>query len=193
MKRLCLIVFAFLPLALCGCTKEPMWEPPAQENPVQVETVENPALEEPIPEEPTPEETELEEATQEAPGQAEWRIDANTLTDAKLLEIIVGGEIALTGDNSFTFSEPTELSSQELYLLFLMFSDYDTLANDCLDEERGEFTFTESYISAQLSRYFKDFTLDIAQINHYDAEKDAVVTKQASGFGGDRFVNIVEK
>ncbi len=125
--------------------------------------------------------------------EAEWRVDADTLTDAYLLEIILGGEIALTRDNSFTFSDPKELSSQELYMMFLYLGSYDTFARDCLNEESGEFLFTKDYISDELSRYFKDFSLDITQTTGYDAARDVVVSMNPSGFGGDRFVNIVEK
>ena len=78
-------------------------------------------------------------------------------------------------------------------MLFLCFSDYETLVKDCEDEDSGEFTFTREYISAVLSKYFKDYTLDLTQIYDYNAERDAVVTVQASGFGGCRNPELVEK
>lgn len=66
--------------------------------------------------------------------------DAGSATDEELLDLVLGPEIALTGQNAFTFQDPTELSSQELYMLFLHFSDYETLVKDCEDEDSGEFT-----------------------------------------------------
>lgn len=78
-------------------------------------------------------------------------------------------------------------------MMFLYLGSYDTFARDCLNEESGEFLFTKDYISDELSRYFKDFSLDITQTTGYDAARDVVVSMNPSGFGGDRFVNIVEK
>ena len=115
------------------------------------------------------------------------------VTDEELLDLVLGPEIALTGQNEFIFQNPTELSSQELYMLFLYFSDYETLVKDCEDEDSGEFTFTREYISAVLSKYFKDFTLDLTQVYDYDSEQDAAVTTQVSGFGGCRNPKLVEK
>ena len=76
--------------------------------------------------------------------------DADSATDEELLDLVLGPEIALTGQNAFTFQDPTELSSQELYMLFLYFSDYETMVKDCEDEDSGEFTFTREYISSVL-------------------------------------------
>ena len=119
--------------------------------------------------------------------------DAGSATDEELLDLVLGPEIALTGQNAFTFQDPTELSSQELYMLFLYFSDYETLVKDCEDEDSGEFTFTREYISSVLSKYFKDYTLDLTQVYDYDSEQDAAVTTQVSGFGGCRNPKLVEK
>lgn len=119
--------------------------------------------------------------------------DAGSATDEELLDLVLGPEIALTGQNAFTFQDPTELSSQELYMLFLYFSDYETLVKDCEDEDSGEFTFTREYISSVLSKYFKDYMLDLTQVYDYDSEQDAAVTTQVSGFGGCRNPKLVEK
>lgn len=119
--------------------------------------------------------------------------DAGSVTDEELLDLVLGPEIALTGQNEFIFQDPTELSSQELYMLFLYFSDYETLVKDCEDKDSGEFTFTREYISAVLSKYFKNYTLDLTQIYDYNAERDAAVTTQASGFGGCLNPKLVEK
>lgn len=129
----------------------------------------------------------------ETEGLAEESDNACSIPNEELLDLVLGPEIALTGQNEFIFQDPTELSSQELYMLFLYFSDYETLVKDCEDKDSGEFTFTREYISAVLSKYFKDFTLDLTQIYDYNAERDAAVTTQVSGFGGCRNPKLVEK
>ena len=126
-------------------------------------------------------------------GLAEESDNERPVTDEDLLDLVLGPELALTGQNSFTFQDPNELSSQELYMLFLYFSDYETLVKDCEDEDSGEFTFTREYISSVLSKYFKDYTLDLTQVYDYDSEQDAAVTTQVSGFGGCRNPKLVEK
>lgn len=108
------------------------------------------------------------------------------MTDEYLISLISGMEIGLIGDNSFTFSAPAELSESELYLCFLLLSDHDELVAKYWDDEDQVFTFTSDVITAQLSKYFKDFHFDITQDYNYDAQADAIVTPLASGFGGDR-------
>ena len=49
------------------------------------------------------------------------------MTDEYLISLISGMEIGLIGKNSFTFSDPSELSEAELHLCFLLLSDYDEL------------------------------------------------------------------
>lgn len=141
---------------------------------------------------PAPASAEVDELP-ETEIPAEESGDAGSVTDEELLDLVLGPEIALAGQNEFTFQDPTELSSQELYMLFLYFSDYETLVKDCQDKDSGEFTFTREYISAVLSKYFKDYTLDLTQIYDYNAERDAAVTTQVSGFGGCRNPKLVEK
>ena len=122
-----------------------------------------------------------------------WQVDESTLTDEYLLSLVNIMEIGLTGDNSFTFSDPTELSEAELYLCFLLLSDYDELEANYWDPENQVFIFTSDVITEQLSKYFKDFRFDITQDSNYDAQADAIVTPLASGFGGDRQFILTNK
>lgn len=115
------------------------------------------------------------------------------MTDEYLISLISGMEIGLTGDNSFTFSDPTELSEAELYLCFLLLSDYDELEANYYDPENQVFIFTSDVITGQLSKYFKEFTFDITQDYNYDAQADAIVTPLASGFGGNRQFILTDK
>lgn len=129
----------------------------------------------------------------EAPTTSAWQVDGSTLTDEYLISLISGMEIGLIGDNSFTFSAPAELSESELYLCFLLLSDHDELVAKYWDDEDQVFTFTSDVITAQLSKYFKDFHFDITQDYNYDAQADAIVTPLASGFGGDRRIILTDK
>ena len=188
-----LMLVICLALGAAACTA------PSAAEAVNAAPQQAPAEEAPGPEVPAQEATGSDVASAgadeipETEGLAEESDNACPVTDEELLDLVLGPELALTGQNSFTFQDPAELSSQELYMLFLYFSDYETLVKDCEDKDSGEFTFTREYISAVLSKYFKDFTLDLTQIYDYNAERDAAVTTQVSGFGGCRNPKLVEK
>lgn len=186
-----LLLAACIVFIMAACTACADAETPRQTQEITEET--------PAPEVPEQEQAAPSPASTEADGVPETEIpteesgDERSVTDEELLDLVLRPEIALTGQNEFTFQSPTELSSQELYMLFLCFSDYETLVKDCENEDSGEFTFTREYISSVLSKYFKDYTLDLTQIYDYNAERDAVVTVQASGFGGCRNPKMAEK
>lgn len=127
------------------------------------------------------------------PSASGWQVDENALTDEYLISLISRMEIGLTGTNSFAFSAPTELSETELYLCFLLLSDYDELEANYWDSENQVFIFTGNVITAKLAKYFKDFHFDITQDPEYDAQADAIVTPLASGFGGDRQLILTDK
>lgn len=137
--------------------------------------------------------TPTESGTPDDLPSASWQVDENTLTDEYLISLISPMEIGLTGTYSFTFSNPAELSEAELYLCFLLLSDYDELEANCWDSENQVFIFTGDVINAQLSKYFKDFYFDITQDSEYDGQADAIVTPLASGFGGDRQFILTDK
>ena len=191
-KNIVVLLLTFcLALGMAACTTRSDAEMPRQMQEFTEETLapEVPAQEQAVPSQPSTE----ADGVPETEMPAEESGDERSVTDEELLDLVLRPEIALTGQNEFTFQNPAELSSQELYMLFLCFSDYETLVKDCEDEDSGEFTFTREYISAVLSKYFKDYTLDLTQIYDYNAERDAVVTVQASGFGGCRNPELVEK
>ena len=128
-----------------------------------------------------------------SPSASSWQVDESTLTDEYLISLVINMEVGLVGDNSFTFSSPTELSESELYHCFLLLSDHDEFVEKYWDDEDQVFTFTSDVITAQLSKYFKDFNFDITQDYNYDAQANAIVTPLASGFGGDRYMKVVDK
>ena len=184
-KNIVVLLLTFcLALGMAACTTRSDAEMPRQMQEFTEETL--------APEVPAQEQAVPSQTSTEADGVPETEMPAEESGD-ELLDLVLRPEIALTGQNEFTFQNPAELSSQELYMLFLCFSDYETLVKDCEDEDSGEFTFTREYISAVLSKYFKDYTLDLTQVYDYDSEQDAAVTTQVSGFGGCRNPKLVEK
>lgn len=112
--------------------------------------------------------------------------------DEDLLRLLTSMEIGLTGTNTFTFRSASELTSEELYLSFLLLTPYDELIR-CWDESAQNFYFTEDDICAELSKYYRNFHLDIRQNQYYDVSARAIVTPSASGFGGGRNIVIEEK
>lgn len=123
---------------------------------------------------------------------AVWQVEENILTDEYLISLVISMEAGLVGDNSFTFSAPEELSESELYLCFLLLSDHDELLANYWEDDEA-FVFTSDVIVAQLSKYFKNFHFDITQDYNYNAEMEAIVTPQASGFGGNRYIKVADK
>ena len=114
---------------------------------------------------------------------------AAELSETHLTYLVLEPEIALLNSNSFTFSDPEELSISELYTLFLVLTDYEILEQkyNAGDEL---FYFTGDFITAQLQKYFKSFRFDITEHERYDPAADAIVTPIASGFGGDRYTQM---
>ena len=130
------------------------------------------------------------------PGEdqdAGWTLDKSQTTDDYLISLVIGEEIALTGDNSFTFETPMDLSSQELYILALAWGGSEGAFDHCYDAETGEYTIRQEDLEAVLAPHFKEFSLDLTEISAYDSTAGAVVTWTVTGFGGDRYMGISEK
>lgn len=113
---------------------------------------------------------------------------AEQLSDETLKALVLTPEICLV-DEGFTFRRGMELGEEDLYLLFLIRSDYEVLET-CYRPETQMFYFSEEMIVDELARHFEDFSFDITQLSLYDAEADAVVTPLASGFGGNRAIAV---
>lgn len=113
---------------------------------------------------------------------------ADQLTDAALRALVITPEICLV-EEGFTFRRGMELDEEDLYLLFLIWSDYEVLET-CYRPETQQFYFPEEMIVEELARHLQGFSFDITQLSLYDAEADAVVTPLASGFGGDRAIAV---
>ena len=129
----------------------------------------------------------------EQEAQQRMTIDPSLLTDENLLSILLGPEIALVNDG-FTFDSPEDLSSEQLFMLFLHWSSDYTYTRDNYKQADGKYHFTESFVNSVLRYHFRDgsFTFDITQCGNYDASDGTAVIENVSGFGGDRDLRIAD-
>lgn len=124
-------------------------------------------------------------------AQQRMTIDPSLLTDENLQSILIGPEIALV-DDGFTFDSPADLSSEQLFRLFLLWSADST--RDNYKQADGKYHFTQDFIRGSLSQHFRtgSFTFDITQCGCYDASDGTAVIENVSGFGGDRDLHIAD-
>ncbi len=129
----------------------------------------------------------------EQEAQQRMTIDPSLLTDENLHSILIGPEVALV-NNGFTFDSPADLSSEQLFLLFLYWSSDYTYTRDNYKQADGKYHFTESFVNSVLRYHFRDgsFTFDITQCGNYDASDGTAVIENVSGFGGDRDLRIAD-
>lgn len=129
----------------------------------------------------------------EQEAQQRVTIDPSLLTDENLHSILIGPEIALVNDG-FTFDSPEDLSSEQLFMLFLHWSSDYTYTRDNYKQADGKYHFTESFVNSVLRYHFRDgsFTFDITQCGNYDASDGTAVIENVSGFGGDRDLRIAD-
>lgn len=125
--------------------------------------------------------------------QQRMTIDPSLLTDENLHSILIGPEIALVNDG-FTFDSPEDLSSEQLFMLFLHWSSDYTYTRDNYKQADGKYHFTESFVNSVLRYHFRDgsFTFDITQCGNHDASDGTAVIENVSGFGGDRDLRIAD-
>ena len=129
----------------------------------------------------------------EQEAQQRMTIDPSLLTDENLHSILIGPEIVLVNDG-FTFDSPEDLSSEQLFMLFLHWSSDYTYTRDNYKQADGKYHFTESFVNSVLRYHFRDgsFTFDITQCGNYDASDGTAVIENVSGFGGDRDLRIAD-
>ena len=136
------------------------------------------------------------EESMRLPVTEEWvqqhmTIDPNHLTDENLLGILLDPEIALV-NNGFTFDSPEDLSSEKLFMLFLLWSADST--RDNYIQADGKYHFTQDFINGILSHHFRtgSFTFDITQCRNYNASDGTAVIENVSGFGGGPDLRIAD-
>ena len=121
-----------------------------------------------------------------------WSLDTAEVTDDFAADTLIRlPELALSG-LGFTFDSPRDLTSQQLYLLFLAWSAPEEL-NDCYDVKDGSYVFSADAICKTLDRYLAGYSFDISECPLYDTERDAIVTPMAGGFGGNLDVQLESK
>lgn len=121
-----------------------------------------------------------------------WTLDPAEVTDSFAVDTLIRlPELALSG-LGFTFDSPRDLTSQQLYLLFLAWSEPEAL-NACYDAEDSSYAFSADTVCKTLDRYLEGYSFDISECPLYEAERDAVVTPMAGGFGGNVEVQLESK
>ena len=129
----------------------------------------------------------------EQEAQQRMTIDPSLLTDENLHSILISPEVALV-NNGFTFDSPADLSSEQLFMLFLYWSSDYRYTRDNYKQADGKYHFTESFVNGVLRYHFRDgsFTFDITQCGNYDASDGTAVIENVSGFGGGPDLRIAD-
>ena len=101
--------------------------------------------------------------------------DLSELPDGDMLAFLMGTE-AVQPDDAFTFDDPGELSSDELFRLFLWWTERSAL-EEYQNPDDGLYYFPGSAIHRTLDCYFGRYSFDIRQCADYDAESGTVVAQ----------------
>ena len=112
--------------------------------------------------------------------------DLSALPDGDFLAFIIGIE-AVQPDDAFIFNDPGELSSDELFRMFLWWTNRSVLA-EYQNPDDGLFYFPASIIHRTLDCYFRWYTFDIRKCAGYDAESGTVVAQTIYLEGRDQDV-----
>ena len=118
------------------------------------------------------------------------QLSAQATDPEALMSLVINMEIGMLGEHGFNFSDPSEFTSDELYTAYLLLAAEEELQARYNEAEQKYFISTR-HITAVLDRYFKDYSFDITQCSQYDATFDGIVTSMVSGFGGNRFMKIL--
>ena len=116
----------------------------------------------------------------------ELTADLSKLPDSDFLAFIIGIE-AVQPDDAFIFNDPGELSSDELFRMFLWWTDRSVL-EEYQNPDDGLFYFPASIIHRTLDCYFRWYTFDIRKCAGYDAESGTVVAQTIYLEGRDQDV-----
>ncbi len=101
--------------------------------------------------------------------------DLSALPDGDFLAFIIGIE-EVQPDDAFIFDDPGDLSSDELFRMFLWWTDRSVL-EEYQNPDDGLFYFPGSVIHRTLDCYFRWYTFDIRKCAGYDAESGMVVAQ----------------
>ena len=121
----------------------------------------------------------------------ELTADLSKLPDDLLLAFLSGNEVVQT-DDGFTFDNPGELSSDELFRLFLWWTNRSALEK-YRNPDDGWFYFPSSAIHRTLDCYFRRYSFDITQCAGYDTKSGTVVDQTAALEPGNLRLQRVSK
>ena len=121
----------------------------------------------------------------------ELTADLSKLPDDLLLAFLSGTEVVQT-DDGFTFDNPGELSSDELFRLFLWWTNRSALEK-YRNPDDGWFYFPSSAIHRTLDCYFRRYSFDITQCAGYDTKSGTVVDQTAALEPGNLQLQRVSK
>lgn len=121
----------------------------------------------------------------------ELTADLSKLPDDLLLAFLSGTEVVQT-DDGFTFDNPGELSSDELFRLFLWWTNRSALEK-YRNPDDGWFYFPSSAIHRTLDCYFRRYSFDITQCAGYDTKSGTVVDQTAALEPGNLRLQRVSK
>lgn len=121
----------------------------------------------------------------------ELMADLSKLPDDLLLAFLSGTEVVQT-DDGFTFDNPGELSSDELFRLFLWWTNRSALEK-YRNPDDGWFYFPSSAIHRTLDCYFRRYSFDITQCTGYDTKSGTVVDQTAALEPGNLRLQRVSK
>ena len=121
----------------------------------------------------------------------ELTADLSKLPDDLLLAFLSGTEVVQT-DDGFTFDNPGELSSDELFRLFLWWTNRSALEK-YRNPDDGWFYFPSSAIHRTLDCYFRRYSFDITQCTGYDTKSGTVVDQTAALEPGNLRLQRVSK
>ena len=139
-----------------------------------------------------PEQSEAEAPAASEPQEPEWTLDPARISDDYAADTLIRlPELALSG-LGFTFDTPRDLTSQQMYLLFLAWVEPEAL-NACYHAEDSSYIFSADAICRTLDRYLVGYSFDISECPLYDAGRGVVVTPMAGAFGGDLDVQLESK
>ena len=112
--------------------------------------------------------------------------------DRRVVSFLRGAETALAQEQGLTFNTPEDLSPEQLFQLFLAWTNEATL-KEYQDPDDGNFYFTTPVIRRTLDCYFSGYCFDITACRAYDRQTGMVVVPSVSGSDDGRTARLVGK
>ena len=89
-----------------------------------------------------------------------FKLDPSEFTDDKLLDLVCPMEIAMAGSSEFLFDDPSQLSSEQLFLAFMVLKSPTSL-EEFRDGMRDAYVLSEDVIISELERHFHEVSYSI--------------------------------